>query len=41
MLNAQDKNQMNLLDVKMLGQYLKCLKGGEFPLKGVYFRDKC
>lgn len=41
MLKAQDKNQTNLLDVKMLGEYLKRLEGGEFLLNGVYFRDKC
>lgn len=41
MLKAQDKNQTNLLDVKMLREYLKYLEGGEFPLNGVYFRDKC
>lgn len=41
MLKSQDKNQTNLLDIKMLGEYFKCLEGGEFPLNRAYFRDKC
>lgn len=34
MMKAQDKKQTNILDVKMLGEYLKCLDTGEFPLNG-------